>query len=145
MNTARDGTTSPAAADAYRAEARALAAAVQTWGTNGSELPTADEATTAMHRLNSYGEGLRDAVSGVRDRQPTASGSSRSAQPILGEASRRLGGPPLGGTAEAVVRRAQNLARLVHGLLRALDAEADTALRHHEPPAPKPHIPRTRH
>lgn len=135
---ARDGTPTTQVADARRTEARALVAEVQAWGTNSSELPTTDEATTAMNRLNSFGAEMRDAVNALCVGLPAGSGPYRSAQAILGEASRRLGRPPLGGTSEAVVRRAQNLARLVHGLLRALDADAGTAIRHHESSAPIP-------
>lgn len=131
---ARDGTPSTKGTDALCAEARALAAKVLLWGTEGHELPSTDEATSAMNRLNSDGADLCDAVNARCRELPTGSGPYRRAQVILGEASRRLGRPPLGAKADAVVRRAQNLARLVDGLLRALDTEADTAARSREPP-----------
>ncbi|MFJ5734722.1 DUF6415 family natural product biosynthesis protein [Streptomyces microflavus] len=130
---ARDGTPS-VGPDALRAEARASAAEVLLWGTGGHQPPAVDAAVSAMNRLNSYGADLRDALNARCSEMPTGSGPYRSAEAILGEASRRLGQPPLGGK-DAVVRRAQNLARLVDGLLRALGYEEDTAARSREPPS----------
>ncbi|MGQ4490861.1 DUF6415 family natural product biosynthesis protein [Streptomyces sp. SAS_281] len=143
---ARDGTPNTEAPDSRRTAARALVAEVQAWGKNGSELPETEEVATATDRLNSYGADLRDAVNAQCVDLSTESEPYRSAQAILGEASRRLGQPALGAGAEAVVRRAQNLARLVDGLLRALEAEADTAGRHHNTlisGGPCPSSPRT--
>lgn len=126
---ARDGTRNTEAPDSRGTEARALVAEVQAWGNNGSELPATGEMTTATDRLNSYGADLRDAVNALCVDLSTESEPYRNAQAILGEASRRLGQPPLGAGIEAVVRRAQNLARLVDGLLRALEAETGTVVR----------------
>ncbi|MFD4482376.1 DUF6415 family natural product biosynthesis protein [Streptomyces sp. NPDC058257] len=132
---ARDGTPEIKGTDALCVEARALAIEAQAWGTDGHELPAKGEATRALDRLNSYGADLRDAVNVRCSELPKGSDLHLGAQVILGEADRRLGQPPLGATTEDVVRRAQNLARLVHGLLRALGAEADTAARCREPSA----------
>ncbi|MFD4337829.1 hypothetical protein ACFWPP_11645 [Streptomyces anulatus] len=76
-----------------------------------------------MDTLNAFGEQLRDAV-----RDGAGTRSSSEVWPVLGEADRRLGQPlvssvpPFVLTTGAAVHRAQNLARLVTGLLSALDA-----------------------
>ncbi len=106
--------------------ARALAAQVLTSGENGVELPTAGDATTAVDRLNSYGEQLRHAVLATVP-------SDDSVPYLLGEADNRLGLslepalPSLPLTPAVIVHRAQNLARLVQGLLTAQDASSPPA------------------
>ncbi|MEU8543118.1 hypothetical protein AB0C52_24575 [Streptomyces sp. NPDC048717] len=83
-----------------------------------------------MQQLNAHGEQLRDAIEASM-----LPGSPGGPPPILSEAHRRLkrplasSVPPFVPTDGAVVRRAQNLARLVLGL-SALDADSST------PPAP---------
>ncbi|MFJ9795441.1 hypothetical protein [Streptomyces sp. NPDC101145] len=126
--------TAAAAADAaesLRQEARTLADEVLAWAPDGKDWPSRDQAVAAMHQLNAYGEHLRDAVqASVRP------GSPGGPPPILSEAHGRLNQPltspvpPFILTTDAVVRRAQNLARLVTGLLSALGAGPS------HPPAP---------
>ncbi|MFI1830719.1 hypothetical protein ACH41E_30420 [Streptomyces sp. NPDC020412] len=83
-------------------------------------MPTATNATDAVNLLNAYGEELRDAVRAAAPHDAVAY--------LLGEADSRLGLsltpalPALPITPQIVVHRAQNLARLVQGLLAALDA-----------------------
>ncbi|MER5740152.1 hypothetical protein ABT117_31435 [Streptomyces sp. NPDC002262] len=110
-----------------RKKARTLAEEVLAWAPDGEDRPSLDRAVTAVHQLNAYGERLRDAVqAGVRPDSPDRTLA------VLGEARRRLGQPltspvpPFVFTTDAVVRRAQNLARLVAGLLSALDVGPST-------------------
>ncbi|MFD6076766.1 hypothetical protein ACFWG5_14425 [Streptomyces hydrogenans] len=117
----------PAAAESLRQKARTLAEEVLAWAPDGEDRPSLDQAVTAVHQLNAYGERLRDAVqAGVRPDSPDRTLT------VLGEAHRRLGQPltsavpPFVLTTDTVVRRAQNLARLVAGLLSALDATPST-------------------
>ncbi|MFB7940438.1 hypothetical protein [Streptomyces sp. NPDC056049] len=120
------------AAESFREKARALAEEVLVWAPEGEDRPSLNEAVAAVHQLTAYGERLRDAVrAGLRP------GSPGGPPPVLGEAHGRLNQPlasavpPFVPTTGAVVRRAQNLARLVAGLLSALDTGPSTA-----PPAP---------
>lgn len=112
----------PEAAEHLRRQARALAEEVLAWQVNGENVPSLDQATAAVERLDAYGERLREAV-----RAGMSPGSPGTARPILREAHNRLGlpltspVPPFVLTASAVIRRAQNLSRLVTGLLSALD------------------------
>ncbi|WP_432114710.1 hypothetical protein [Streptomyces sp. S1] len=107
----------PEAAECLRQEARALADRVLAWTADGETSPSRDEATAAVERLDTYGEQLRKAVRAEMD--PVAPGKVR---PILREAHNRLGlpltspVPPFVLSTGAVVRRAQNLARLVSAL-----------------------------
>lgn len=107
--------------------AGALAARALTWGSD-AELPTAADAINAVNALNAYGEELRDAV--------RAAVSHDAIAYLLGEADRRLGLsltpvlPTLPLTPQIVVHRAQNLARLIQGLLNALDAAPVPIARH---------------
>ncbi|MET9952762.1 hypothetical protein ABZ135_14600 [Streptomyces sp. NPDC006339] len=120
----------PDAAESLRQKARTLAEEVLAWAPDGEDRPSRDEAVAVVHQLNAYGVYLRDAVeAGVRP------GSPGGPPPVLSEAHGRLNQPltsavpPFALPADAVVRRAQNLARLVLGL-SALDAGPST------PPAP---------
>ncbi|MFE0772257.1 hypothetical protein [Streptomyces sp. NPDC058861] len=112
----------PEAAEHLRRQARALAEEILAWQVDGENVPSRDEATAAVERLDAYGEQLGKAVRAEMD--PVAPGK---ALPILREAHTRLGlpltspVPPFVLATGAVVRRAQNLARLVIGLLSALD------------------------
>ncbi|MFD5769323.1 hypothetical protein ACFWIN_26365 [Streptomyces sp. NPDC127049] len=117
----------PEAAESLRGKARALAEEVLVWAPDGEDRPSLDQAVAVVHQLNAYGEHLQGAVqAGVRPDSPGGP------PPILGEAHGRLGQPltsavpPFVLTTDAVVRRAQNLARLVTGLLSALDATPST-------------------
>ncbi|MGW3389520.1 hypothetical protein [Streptomyces cinereoruber] len=112
----------PEAAEHLRRQARALAEEVLAWQVDGENVPSLDQATAAVERLDAYGEQLRKAV-----RAGMSPGSPETARPILREAHNRLGlpltspVPPFVLTAGAVVRHAQNFARLIAGLLSAVD------------------------
>ncbi|MFC9487936.1 hypothetical protein ACFTZM_17880 [Streptomyces hydrogenans] len=117
----------PDAAESLRKKARTLVEEVLAWAPDGEDRPPVNQAVAAVHQLNAYGEHLRDAVqAGVRPDSPDRT------PPVLGEAHGRLGQPltppvpPFVLTTDTVVRRAQNLARLVTGLLSVLDAAPST-------------------
>ncbi|MFI1825407.1 hypothetical protein ACH41E_02980 [Streptomyces sp. NPDC020412] len=107
--------------------AGALAARALTWGSD-AELPTAADAIDAVNVLNAYGEELRNAV--------RAAAPHDAVPHLLDEADSRLGLsltpvlPTLPFTPQIVVHRAQNLARLIQGLLNALDAAPVPIARH---------------
>ncbi|NEC21825.1 hypothetical protein [Streptomyces parvus] len=108
--------------DIGHADEAALAIEVLEWEAPGSAWPKMCEARAAVDKLNSFGEQLRTDV--------RAAFTSGRQPPVLGEADRRLGLPlepllpMLPRTVASVVHRAQNLARLVQGLQRALDASS---------------------
>lgn len=111
----------PEPAESPREKARTLAEEVLAWAPDGEDRPSLERAVTAVHQLNAYGVYLRDTVeAGV------LLGSPGGPPPVLSEARGRLNQPltspvpPFALRADAVVRRAQNLARLVLGL-SALD------------------------
>ncbi|MFC9734192.1 hypothetical protein ACFWGM_19040 [Streptomyces roseolus] len=117
----------PEAAESLREKARTLAEEVLVWAPDGEDRPSLDQAVAAVHQLNAYGERLCDAVqASVRPDSPDRTPA------VLGEARGRLGQPltsavpPFVLTTDTIVRRAQNLARLVTGLLSALDADPST-------------------
>ncbi|MER5737098.1 hypothetical protein ABT117_15655 [Streptomyces sp. NPDC002262] len=119
------------AAESLREKARALAEEVLAWAPDGEDRPSLDQAVAAVHQLNAYGEHLQDAV-----QARMWPGSPGGPPPVLSEAHGRLNQPlasavpPFVPTTDAVVRRAQNLARLVLGL-SALDTGPSIT-----PPAP---------
>ncbi|MGW6391670.1 hypothetical protein ACWFR1_14450 [Streptomyces sp. NPDC055103] len=120
--------TAPKTADGlFRQKSRTLVEEVLAWAPDGEGQPSLVEAVAAVHQLNAYGVYLRDAV-----QARVLLGSPGGPPPVLGEAHRRLNqpltspGPPFVLPADAVVRRAQNLARLAAGLLSALDAGPST-------------------
>ncbi|MFF4543643.1 DUF6415 family natural product biosynthesis protein [Streptomyces sp. NPDC001406] len=93
---------------------------VLAWDVKGLERPSLQDATGMVEQFTEFGrtvaEDLRTQCLGI----PADSEAGRSAQTILGEADRRLyASPPNPLSQQAATHRAQNLARLVKGLLRA--------------------------
>ncbi|MFF8387760.1 DUF6415 family natural product biosynthesis protein [Streptomyces kanasensis] len=117
---------------ALRTDIRDLADTVLAWRLTGG-LPDADTAAQAVEQLKAHGlvleEELRTARSSLAPRSPLWSRTGAT----LSEAGGRLRAPLSARSVGGIVVRAQNLARLVHALLNALDQV---------PPAPSP-VPHT--
>ncbi|MFF9313865.1 DUF6415 family natural product biosynthesis protein [Streptomyces sp. NPDC014748] len=95
---------------------------VLAWDLNGSPLPRVSEALAVIEQFTSYGRIVAADLHARCLDVPADSDAARTAQAVLGEASRRFNlSPPYYGTARAVGQRAQNAARLVQALLRAVD------------------------
>ncbi|MGW1295873.1 DUF6415 family natural product biosynthesis protein [Streptomyces sp. NPDC002533] len=93
---------------------------VLAWSTSEEKGPSLDEADSTLALLTTYGKDLRDAVTAVCHRLPAGSAAAAGVQATLGEANRRLDHPLPARTRDVVVRRAQNLARLLEALARAV-------------------------
>ncbi|MEU8560570.1 DUF6415 family natural product biosynthesis protein [Streptomyces cyaneofuscatus] len=100
-------------------DARTLTKKVLAWSTSEGNAPTLDEADSALALLTTYAKETRDTVTMACHRLPADSAVADRVQATLGEASRRLDHPLPARTCEAVVGRAQNIARLLEALLRA--------------------------
>lgn len=88
--------------------------------TNSPGFPAADVALGMVEQLTVYGRIIADDLRTQCLNIPADSVAGRSAQATLSEASRRLHLPPPASTPQAAGHRAQNIARLVQGLLRAV-------------------------
>ncbi|MET7716309.1 hypothetical protein [Streptomyces sp. NPDC005407] len=106
-----------------KVEILALVEAAVPWDLSGPDLPTVQVSLDMAEQFTHYGrivaDDLRTQCLGI----PADSAVGRSAQATLSEAARRLNLKPLARTAgqRSAARRAQNLARLVQALNRAID------------------------
>ncbi|MFI9052407.1 DUF6415 family natural product biosynthesis protein [Streptomyces sp. NPDC053427] len=103
-------------------EILALVKTALSWDVHGAGLPAVEDALSMAQELTSYGRGIvEDLRTQCLDILADSEVAVR-AQATLGEASRRLYLRPLEGSASprSAAQRAQNLARLVQSLLRAV-------------------------
>ncbi|GHF33445.1 hypothetical protein GCM10010218_13180 [Streptomyces mashuensis] len=103
-----------------KAEIRAHVDMVLAWNLNGPALPALDSALCMIEQLTDYGRIVANDLRAQCLKVPADSDARHNAQATLGEASRRLHLPPPYRTPQAAGRRAQNIARLVNALLRAV-------------------------
>ncbi|MFI0742775.1 DUF6415 family natural product biosynthesis protein [Streptomyces sp. NPDC021100] len=112
----------PLNADAMgQADVSAHVAMVLAWDLNGPDPPLGDVTLRAVEQLTAYRRIIAEDLNAQCRGIPADCGASLSAQAILGEASRRLHLPPPYRTPRAAGHRAQNIARLVDALLRAVE------------------------
>ncbi|MBT2405589.1 hypothetical protein J7I97_05340 [Streptomyces sp. ISL-87] len=105
------------------------------WDLAGPDLPAVDVALDMVEQFTEKGrivaDGLRTLVLSI----PVDSDAGISAQATLNEASRRLYLSPPSGTPRTAGHRAQNLARLVQGLYRAVERVTEEQARSARPQA----------
>ncbi|MFI9078771.1 hypothetical protein ACIGW8_20225 [Streptomyces sioyaensis] len=103
-------------------EILALVETALSWDVHGAGLPAVEDALSMAKEFTIYGRGI---VEDLRTQclDILADEVAVRAQATLGEASRRLYLRPLAGSASprSAAQRAQNLARLVQSLLRAVE------------------------
>ncbi|MFG2783803.1 hypothetical protein ACGFY7_38970 [Streptomyces prunicolor] len=117
-------------------EVLALVATALSWDLNGRGLPAADVALSMAETFSRYG---RDAAEELRNQCLNISANSWAglgAQATLGETARRLNLRPLAPTAapRSAAHRAQNHARLIQALTRAMGQVSEERAR--SSPAP---------
>ncbi|MEU1273505.1 DUF6415 family natural product biosynthesis protein [Streptomyces sp. NPDC005799] len=93
------------------------------WDLNSTDLPPVDVALDMAEQFTRYGRMVADELRTQCLRIPADSDAGLGAQATLGEAARRLNLKPLARSAapRSAAHRAQNLARLVQALNRAMD------------------------
>lgn len=103
-------------------EVLALVGRALSWDPASADFPPADEALELAGVFTAYGRIVANDLSVAIAGMPSDSPDVRRAQATLSEASRRLGLMPLGPTVapRMAAQRAQNLARLVQALNRAV-------------------------
>jgi DNA-binding NarL/FixJ family response regulator len=104
----------------------ALIDTVLGWDVNNGDLPGPDYSLKLIGRFREYGRTLELDLQAVASELPYDPDVHRSALATLGEASRRLDEPDPDRQKQPAARRAQNLARLLQGLRRALAKSATT-------------------
>ncbi|MFF8789203.1 DUF6415 family natural product biosynthesis protein [Streptomyces sp. NPDC015125] len=107
-------------------EVLALVETALSWDLHGAGLPAVEDALSMAEEFTRYGRGIvEDLRTQCLDILADSEAAAR-AQATLGEASRRLYLQPLAGSASprSAAQRAQNLARLVQSLLRAIELVA---------------------
>ncbi|MEV6424732.1 DUF6415 family natural product biosynthesis protein [Streptomyces sp. NPDC051662] len=103
------------------------------WNLEGPDLPAVDIALSLIEQFTEYGRTVADELRTLLLGIPADSDAVISARAALGEASRRLHLPPPSSTPHAAGQRAQNLARLVQGLVRAAGRVAEEQARVRRP------------
>ncbi|WP_158711267.1 DUF6415 family natural product biosynthesis protein [Streptomyces sp. NRRL S-1824] len=105
-----------------KVEVLALVGRALSWDPASAVFPPADEALELARAFTAYGRIVANDLSAVIAGVPSDSPDVRRAQATLSEAGRRLGLMPLGPTVapRMAAQRAQNLARLVQALNRAV-------------------------
>lgn len=103
-------------------EILALVGRALSWDPASADFPPADEALELAREFTAYGRIVANDLSVAIAGMPSDSPDVHRAQATLSEASRRLGLTPLGPTVASrmAAQRAQNLARLVQALNRAV-------------------------
>ncbi|MGA5266258.1 DUF6415 family natural product biosynthesis protein [Streptomyces lydicamycinicus] len=104
------------------AEVLALVATALSWDVHGTDLPAVEDALSMAKEFTSYGRIILDDLRTQCLNLVADSDIAAIAHATLGEASRRLYLRPLAGSTSprSAAQRAQNLARLVQSLLRAV-------------------------
>ncbi|MFE6737535.1 DUF6082 family protein [Streptomyces tubercidicus] len=105
------------------AEVLALVETALSWDVHGADLPAVADALSMAQEFTSYGRIIVDELRTQCLNIVADSDVAARAAATLGEASRRLYLRPLAGSAapRSAAQRAQNLARLVQSLLRAVE------------------------
>ncbi|WP_232793456.1 MULTISPECIES: DUF6415 family natural product biosynthesis protein [unclassified Streptomyces] len=95
---------------------------VLAWDLTNPALPPKDVALNMLDELASHGRIIARDLTALSLSLLSHSEAGITAQATLGEASRRLNLSPPAGTPRATAGRAQNVARLLRALLRAVAA-----------------------
>ncbi|MGC5042473.1 DUF6415 family natural product biosynthesis protein [Streptomyces albidoflavus] len=93
---------------------------VLTWDLDGPDRPAVNVALGFVQEFTAYGRIVADDLRTQCLSIPANSQAGRGTQAILSEAARRLHLSPPARTPQGAGHRAQNIARLVKGLLRAM-------------------------
>ncbi|MBK3639480.1 DUF6415 family natural product biosynthesis protein [Streptomyces sp. MBT33] len=121
-------------------EVLGLVATALSWDLYGHGLPAVDVALGMAETFSRYGRNIADELRTQCLSVPADSWAGLGAQATLGEAGRRLTLRPLAPTAapRSAAHRAQNLARLVQALTRAIDQVSEERARSSPPAAEMP-------
>lgn len=106
-----------------KAEVLPLVEAALAWDLNGPHLPAVQDALSMAEQFTNHARTIADDLRTRSLGIPADSDAGSGAQATLGEAARRLSLKPLAPSAapRSAAHRAQNLARLVQALNRAID------------------------
>lgn len=106
---------------AERADALRRIEKVLAWDVKSDQLPNCQETASVIKQLVTYGLGATEELRDLCRSFPADSPVYRVARYTLNEADRRLHLPPPRLTPQAMMQRAQNVARLIRALLAAID------------------------